>query len=70
MSQEKKISVRTPSEVYIKLIQRAYELDLNHREYYLALAMKDLELVGKGQTIDKKEAQKIKQLIKDMDTSD
>jgi len=32
--------------------------------------MKDLELVGKGQTIDKKEAQKIKQLIKDMDTSD
>jgi len=70
MSQEKKISVRTPSEVYIKLIQRAYELDLNHREYYLVLAMKDLELVGKGQTIDKKEAQKIKQLIKDMDTSD
>ncbi len=68
MSQEKKISVRTPSEVYIKLIQRSYELNLNHREYYLALAMKDLGLTGTEQTINEKEAQDIKQLIKDMDT--
>ena len=69
MSQEKKISVRTPSSVYAKLILRAHELDLNHREYYLALAMKDLGLTGTGQTIDEKEAQHIKQLIKEMDTN-
>lgn len=69
MSQEKKISVRTPSSVYIKLIQRAHELNLNHREYYLALAVKDLGLAGEGEILTEKEAQKIKTYIEKLDAT-
>lgn len=65
MPKEKKISVRTPPTLYTKLLQRAYALNLNHREYFLALAIKDLEEEGEGLTEDR--AAKLKQRIKDMD---
>ena len=67
MGKEKKISVRTPSEIYTKLMQRAYELDLNHREYYLALAIQDLERVGQGQGLTEAEAKELKARIKKID---
>ena len=67
MAKEKKISVRTPPTIYTKLMQRAYELDLNHREYYLALAIQDLEREGKGQGLSKTEAKELKSKIKKFD---
>lgn len=67
MAKERKISVRTPSEVYSKLMQRAYDLNLSHREYYLALAMKDLGMEGKGDILDEKLAEKLKTRIKELD---
>lgn len=71
MGKEKRISVRTPGEVYTKLLQRSYELNLNHREYYLALALKDLGLDGEGESIlTEGDAIKLKALIKEMSKSD
>lgn len=70
MGKEKKISVRTPSTIYTKLMQRAYELDLNHREYYLALAIQDLEKIGEGQGLTEREAKELKAHIKELDQKD
>ena len=67
MPKEKKISVRTPAKIYAKLIQRAYDLNLNHREYFLALAMKDMELEGEGRILDEELAAKLQQKIKQLD---
>ncbi|GEM_PF-2441681 len=67
MRKEKKISVRTPPEIYTKLMQRSYELELNHREYYLALAMKDFERAGDGQGLTETEAKELKARIKELD---
>lgn len=67
MSKEKKISVRTPAAVYEKLIQRAFQLDLTHREYYLALALQDLGLAEEGEEMDKVTATKLKKHIKSFD---
>ena len=44
---ETKISVRTPGELYKKISNRAYDLGLNHREYFLCLAIAELGLVNK-----------------------
>ena len=68
MPKEKKISVRTPSEIYIQLMQRSYDLNLNHREYFLALAMKDMGIEGEGNILTEELAEKLKQRIKKMDS--
>ena len=44
---ESKISVRTPGELYKKISNRAYDLGLHHREYFLCLAIAELGLVKK-----------------------
>ena len=68
MAKEKKISVRTPAKVYQKLLQRAYELDLNHREYLLSLALLDLEMVeGHKSVLSPELARKVEDLIKELD---
>jgi len=67
MPKEKKISVRTPPELYTKLIQRAYALNLNHREYFLALAIQDIGIEGEGDMLTEELAAKLKQKIKEMD---
>lgn len=68
MGREKKISVRTPGKVYEKLLQRAYELDLNHREYFLSLVILDLQMVGENDPVlTPALARKIEAIIKEMD---
>lgn len=65
-----KMTVTTPSDIYSKLILRAYELGLTNREYYLALAICDLELMEKGKELTKETADAIKKRIKELDQSD
>ena len=65
-----KMTVVTPSEVYAKLIQRAYELNLTNREYYLALAMQDLGIEGEGEALNPETAAKLRERIKELDQQD
>lgn len=65
MPKEKKISVRTPPTLYARLLQRAYALNLNHREYFLALAMEDM--ADEQQGLSEERAAALKQQIKDLD---
>ncbi len=65
-----KMTVVTPSEIYSKLILRAYELNLTNREYYLALAMQDLGIEGQGETLTEELAIKLKTHIKKLDQQD
>jgi acyl-CoA reductase-like NAD-dependent aldehyde dehydrogenase len=67
MAKYKKVTVRTPAKVYIKMLQRAFELNLTNREYYLAVAMKDLGLIGEGEELTEASATKIKAYIKELD---
>jgi acyl-CoA reductase-like NAD-dependent aldehyde dehydrogenase len=67
MAKYKKVTVRTPATVYIKMLQRAFELNLTNREYYLAVAMKDLGLIGEGEELTETNAAKIKAYIKELD---
>lgn len=64
------MTVVTPSKVYSKLIQRAFELNLSNREYYLALAMQDLGIAGEGELLDEETAAKLKKRIKELDKED
>ena len=57
-----KMTVVTPSAVYSRLIQRAYELNLTHREYYLILALQDLGIEGQGEELTKEIAAKLKKI--------
>lgn len=67
MAKEKKLSVRTPPNVYMGLIQRAFQLDMSHREYCLGLIMQDLERAEKGQGLTEAEANELKNRIKKLD---
>jgi len=67
MPDDKKVSVRTPPQVYQKLMQRAFELNLTNREYYLALAMQDLGIEGEGKELTEEMATKLKSKIKALD---
>jgi len=67
MPDDKKVSVRTPPQVYQKLMQRAFELNLTNREYYLALAMQDLGIEGEGEELTEEIAAKLKSKIKELD---
>lgn len=42
---ETKISVRTPGKLYKKINNRAYDLGLHQREYFLCLAIAELGLI-------------------------
>jgi len=70
MGKDKKVTVRTPATVYIKMLQRAFELNLTNREYYLAVAMRDLGLIGEGEELTEENAAKIKAHIKELDQED
>ena len=70
MGKKMKMTVVTPSEIYSKLILRAYELNLTNREYYLALAMQDLGIVTQGETLTEQLAIKLKTHIKKLDQQD
>lgn len=70
MAKPKKMSVATPAEIYGKLRQRAFELNLTNREYYLVLAMQDLGIAGEGEELDEETAAKLKERIKELDQSD
>ncbi len=70
MGKKKKVTIVTPSKVYAKLIQRAYELDLNHREYYLGVVMRDLGMIGEGEELTEITAAEIKTYIKELDKHD
>ena len=67
MPDDKKVSVRTPPQVYQKLMQRAFELNLSNREYYLALAMQDLGIEGEGEELTEEMATKLKSRLKELD---
>ena len=67
MGKKKKVTIITPPDIYIKMIQRAYELDLNHREYYLGVIMRDLGMIGQGEELTEATAIEIKKRIKEMD---
>jgi len=67
MPDDKKVSVRTPPQVYQKLMQRAFELNLTNREYYLALAMQDLGIEGEGEELTEEMATKLKSRLKELD---
>lgn len=67
MAKEKKLTVRTPGKVYVKIMQRAYDLNLTHREYYLAVAMLDLGMIGEVKELDEKIAAQIKRFVKELD---
>ena len=70
MAKPKKMSVATPAEIYGKLRQRAFELNLTNREYYLVLAMQDLGIAGEGEELNEEMAEKLKQRIKELDELD
>ncbi len=70
MGKKKKMTVVTRSEIYGKLIQRAFDLDLTNREYYLVLAMQDLGIEGKGEELNEEIATKLKKRIKELDDQD
>ena len=67
MGKDKKVTVRTPADVYLKMLQRAFELNLTNREYYLAVAMQDLGIVEDGERLTEETAAKIKTYIKELD---
>jgi len=67
MGKDKKVTVRTPADVYIKMLQRAFDLNLTNREYYLAVAMRDLGLIGQEEELTEETAAKIKKHIKELD---
>ena len=67
MGKDKKVTVRTPAEIYIKMLQRAFELNLTNREYYLALAMQDLGIAGQGEVLNEETASKLKAYLKELD---
>ena len=67
MPDDKKVSVRTPPQIYKKLMQRAFELNLTNREYYLALAMQDLGIAGEGEELTEETANKLKARMKELD---
>lgn len=48
-------------------MQRAFELNLTNREYYLALAMQDLGIEGEGEELTEEIAAKLKSKIKELD---
>lgn len=67
MPDDKKVSVRTPPQVYKKLMQRAFELNLTNREYYLALAMQDLGIAEEGEELTEETANQLKARMKELD---
>jgi len=67
MPADKKVSVRTPPQVYQKLMQRAFELNLTNREYYLVLAMQDLGMIEEGMELNEETAAKLKKQMKELD---
>ncbi|MEM6359625.1 MAG: hypothetical protein AAF731_06015 [Bacteroidota bacterium] len=67
MPDDKKVSVRTPPQIYKKLMQRAFELNLTNREYYLALAMQDLGIAGEGEELTEATANALKARMKELD---
>ena len=69
MRKDKKVTVRTPAEVYIKMLQRAFDLNLTNREYYLSVAMRDLGLI-EDEELTEETAAKIKKYIKQLDQQD
>lgn len=64
------MTVVTPSAIYGKMIQRAFDLNLTNREYYLGLIMRDLEMIGEGAELTEATAAEIKKRIKEFDQQD
>lgn len=59
----KKFSVNTPDELYKLIRHRSIDLELSHREYFLALAIEDL----RNNQLTEQDAESLKSMIEKLD---